>query len=155
MKIVIFSIVTSLMLFSFSGCSASPKGAYALKTKEYGQCRSVKKGERFRYKKKRVKYICEDDTHVLVGKPYQIKDDWFYPSGELKGKKVSNLGYSKIVKVYHNRCELKGAYGSGNDAIRKFYFASSIKACKPFSWSGKGGLVPFDSVDECEMKCHP
>ena len=142
----------SILLFLFAGCSASPKNAYALKTVEHGQCRLLNKGERIYYKKKRAQYLCEDN-YVLLSKPYKVNDEWYFPSGEYDGNKVTNISSTKIEKVFHNICQVKGLYGTGNKKIKKFYFDTKLKRCKPFEWSGKGGFVPFDSVDICEMKC--
>ncbi len=141
-----------IAMLSFNGCSISPNNAYALKTVDHGQCHTVRKGEKIYYKKRRVKYLCEDN-YVLFSKPYQSKDEWYYPSGYYDGKRVRNVSTAKIDKVYHNICQVKGLYGSGDKKIKKFYFDTKLKRCKPFEWSGKGGFVPFNSVDECEMEC--
>lgn len=140
------------LLFLFTGCSASPKNAYALRTADHGQCRSLTKGERIYYKKKRAQYLCEDN-HVLLSKPYKIKDEWYFHSGEYDGKKVKNISSTKVDKVFHNICQVKGLYGTGDKKIKKFYFDTKLKRCLPFEWSGQEGFVPFDSVDLCEMKC--
>lgn len=148
-------LMSSVIVLSlFSACSSSPKGAYALQTADYGQCRMLKKGERIRYKKRLVKYVCADDKHLLIGKPYKVKGDWYYESAQFNGKKVEKASYTKIKKTFSNRCQLQGTYGTGKQKIQKFYFNTSTKRCKPFEWSGKGGLVPFSSRDECEAKCY-
>ena len=151
-KLSVMMALGSVVIFLSTACSVSPKNAYALKTAEHGQCRLTKKGERIYYKKKRAVYICEDN-HVLFKKPYKIKDAWYFPSGHYDGRKVKKLSASKVEKVLHNRCQLKGIYGTGNQTIKKFYFDTKLNRCQPFEWSGKGGYVPFDSVDICEMEC--
>jgi len=139
----------------FSGCFlTSPKGAFALETKEYGQCRPLKRGERIAYKKRLVKFVCEDTQHVLFGNPYELKGDWYYKSGTYKGKKVSNISHAKVVKAFRNRCELPGVYGVGKMKVQMFYFDVSLKSCRPFEWSGDGGSAPFDSRDACEAYCY-
>ncbi len=151
----IVRLISSLIVLSlFSACSSSPKGAYALQTADYGQCRILKEGEKIRYKKRLVKYVCADDKHFLIGKPYQVKGNWYYESAQLNGKKVEKASYTKIKKTFHNSCQLQGTYGKGKEKIQKFYFKASAKRCKPFEWSGKGGFVPFSSRDECEAKCY-
>lgn len=146
-------LLSVILAFGFYGCSASPKGAYALKTAEYGQCRSLKKGERIQYKKRLVEYVCEDN-YVLIGKPYKIKDEWFYKSGKYNGKKVTSVSHTKVDKAYRNICQIEGSYGSGAEKIKKFYFDTKLKRCKSFEWSGKDGFAPFDSEDICEMHCY-
>lgn len=153
MKKVYSALLVASSIFLFSGCSSSPVNAYAVKTADYGQCRSLKKGERIAYKKRPVAFICED-RHVLVGKPYKIEDTWYYKSGLYDGKKVKAASQTKVNKVLRNICQLQGSYGAGTQKIRKFYFDTTLKSCRPFQWSGKGGTAPFDSVDICEMNCH-
>jgi hypothetical protein len=143
-----------LLLSFFSGCSFSPQGAYALKTADYGECRRLHKGEKIRYKKRLVKYVCSDDKHLLIGKPYKVKGDWYYESARFNGKKIERACYTKIEKSFQNRCQIQGQKGTGSEKIRKFYFDTKFKECRPFEWSGKGGLVPFESKDGCEAQCY-
>ncbi len=145
-------MLSGVALLLLTGCSASPKNAYALRTADHGQCRSLNKGERIYYKKKRVQYLCEDN-YVLFARPYKHKDIWYFPSGEYKDKKISKVSSTKIEKVFHNICQVQGLRGTGDKKITKFYFDTKLKRCIPFEWSGKGGFVPFDSVDICEMNC--
>ena len=147
------SIVAILGLFLISGCTASPKNAFAIKTAEYGQCRGLEKGEAIRYKKRLVSYVCED-KHVLFGEPYQLEDEWYFKSGKYDGKKVKEVSSVKVDKRIHNICQFEGTYGSGDSHIRKFYFDNKLKACFPFDWSGKEGIAPFDSQDVCEKSCY-
>ena len=146
-------ILVLLMAVGFIGCTGSPKNAFALKTEDYGQCRMLDEGERIFYKKRRVSYICEDG-HVLLSKPYEQDEAWYFSSGFYDGKKVINISSTKVLKTFHKICQLEGAYGTGNESIRKFYFNTKLKACQPFEYSGKDGIVPFDSRDECEMNCY-
>ena len=136
-----------------SGCLSSPKNAFAVKTEDYGQCRTLQKGEKIRYKKRLVQYVCEDNR-VLIGKPYKVKGEWYFKTGTYDGKRVRKDSYTKVTKSFNNICKMEGVYGDGNEQIKKFYLDRKIKKCIPFMWSGKGGFVPFDSVDECEMKCY-
>ncbi len=147
-------ISITLVVSFFTGCTASPEGAYALKTADYGQCRVLHMGEKIRYKKRLVSYVCADDKHLLIGEPYKVKGDWYYKSARYNGKKVEKARYTKIEKSFHNRCQLKGSYGEGTQKIKKFYFDTGLKACRPYEWSGEGGMVPFSTRDECEAKCY-
>jgi len=151
MKLVGLFFVGAMILF-FSGCGGSPKNAYALKTADYGQCRSIEKGEKIFYKKRLVRYVCED-MHVLFGEPYEKQDIWYFKSGLLEEGDVKHISSTKVEKVLHKQCELEGAYGIGTQEIRKFYFNSVFLACKPFIWSGKAGIAPFNSKDECRVEC--
>jgi len=140
-------------MFGFIGCTSSPKNAFSVKTEDYGQCRSLYKGEKIRYKRRLVQYVCEDN-HVLIGKPYRVDGHWFFKSGLYNGKKVKKDSFTKITKSFHNLCNMSGSYGDGTEDIRKFHFDTKLKRCLPYSWSGKGGFVPFSSVDDCEVACY-
>lgn len=143
------------VLSVLSGCAAvSPKDAYGVKTSEHGQCRMLNKGERISYKRKPVSFVCED-RYVLVGEPYKRGDLWYFKSASYDGKKVSTLlSEVKVEKSLYNICHLEGSYGTGEQKIEKFYFDTKLQSCRPFSWSGKDGIVPFSSVDICEMHCN-
>ena len=148
-----FTLVSTLLgLFFLAGCTASPEGSFGLKTAEYGQCRGLEKGEKIRYKKRLVTYVCEE-RHVLFGEPYKRDDAWYFKSGRFDGKRVKDISQAKVEKSFHNICQFEGSYGTGDQYIRKFYFNTKLKACLPFDWSGKDGIVPFDSKDLCEMNC--
>lgn len=47
-------------------------------------------------------------------------------------------------------CVLEPQVGFGNAAIPKYYFDSIEKKCKQFIWGGGGGVVPFQTLEECE-----
>lgn len=51
------------------------------------------------------------------------------------------------------RCFLKPDAGECEAAIPKYYFNSDEGKCKVFLWGGCGGVVPFDSKEECEKAC--
>lgn len=144
-------IIVSVMLF-FVGCGGSPKNAYAVKTKDYGQCRSINSGEKIYYKKKLVRYVCED-MHVLLDKPFEKKDEWYYKAGFYDGKKVKKAKTTKVTRTFHKQCDLEGAYGTGTQKIKKFYLNTKNKTCTPFMWSGEAGIVPFDTKDDCRFEC--
>ena len=131
----------------------SPQNAFAVKTADYGQCRSLNKGEKIRYKKRPVSFVCED-RHVLYGKPYKGNGEWYFKSGTYDGKKVKEASATKVEKILHNICHIQGSYGTGSAKIRKFYFNTKLQRCMPFEWSGKDGMAPFDSQDICEMNCY-
>jgi trypsin inhibitor len=152
-KLFSATVVIVLGLFAFAGCSMSPQYAYAVKTADYGQCRSLIKGERIRYKKRPVSFICEEN-HILYGKPYKSSDTWYFKSGIYDGKKVKEASPTRVVKTLRNICQIQGSYGTGTEKIRMFYFNTKLQRCMPFEWSGKGGMAPFDSQDICEMNCY-
>ena len=38
-------------------------------------------------------------------------------------------------------------------AITKYYFDQEENECLEFTWGGCGGLVPFETMDDCESRC--
>jgi Kunitz/Bovine pancreatic trypsin inhibitor domain len=52
-------------------------------------------------------------------------------------------------------CALTPDAGVCLAAFPKFYFDPKEKICKQFTWGGCGGVVPFQTKEECEAcKCH-
>ncbi len=44
--------------------------------------------------------------------------------------------------------------GSCKAAFKRYYFDKAEKKCKEFVWGGCNGVVPFDTLEECEScKC--
>lgn len=52
-----------------------------------------------------------------------------------------------------SRCKLEPDAGSCLAAIPKYYFDQKENKCKEFTWGGCGGVVPFDTKEECEKQC--
>ena len=50
-------------------------------------------------------------------------------------------------------CSLEPESGDCFALITKYYYDKDEKKCKSFSWGGCGGVVPFDTLDECENGC--
>ena len=48
-------------------------------------------------------------------------------------------------------CELAPEPGPCFAAIPKYYFDSVEQTCKEFTWGGCGGVVPFDTLEECQQ----
>jgi hypothetical protein len=49
-----------------------------------------------------------------------------------------------------SKCELEPEVGLCNAAIPKYYFDEEEQRCKEFIWGGCGGVVPFDTLEECQ-----
>lgn len=47
-------------------------------------------------------------------------------------------------------CTLVPNQGVCNAAFVRYYFDPKEKKCKPFTWGGCGGVVPFATLQECE-----
>lgn len=53
------------------------------------------------------------------------------------------------------KCKLKPEKGLCKGDFTRFYFDLKASQCKPFSWGGCGGVVPFQSEDECRNFAFP
>lgn len=47
-------------------------------------------------------------------------------------------------------CTLVPDAGMCNAAFVRYYFDPKEKKCKPFVWGGCGGVVPFQTLQECQ-----
>jgi len=54
------------------------------------------------------------------------------------------------IALSQNPCTQIPDSGMCLAAIPKYYFDQSTQQCTMFVWGGCGGVVPFDSMDECE-----
>ena len=51
------------------------------------------------------------------------------------------------------RCNLEPDPGPCKGLAIKFYFDKKDKKCKEFGWGLCEGVVPFDTLEECENRC--
>ena len=58
-------------------------------------------------------------------------------------------GYCGFEEICPN-CELLPEVGPCNAAFPKFYFDKEDNKCKEFIWGGCAGVVPFETLEECE-----
>ena len=50
-------------------------------------------------------------------------------------------------------CQLKPETGPCNAAFPRFYYDEEEGKCKQFIWGGCAGVVPFETLAECENEC--
>lgn len=50
-------------------------------------------------------------------------------------------------------CMLEPETGPCKAAFRKYYYDQEEKTCKTFIWGGCNGVVPFETLEECQEKC--
>lgn len=50
-------------------------------------------------------------------------------------------------------CQLIPQVGMCNAAIPKYYYDQDSSACRMFIWGGCGGVVPFETLEECKSCC--
>lgn len=155
---MIYKVLLTVFLFLLGGCSSMGlnSDAVGVMTAEYGQCIHNTK-ETPRFKKKRVTFRCADDR-VLLGSAYERKGDWYIDSGilvENNGKfKLKNKKRVEFKYGIDSICNLKPMQGKGDRTIKRYYFETKTKECRPFIWHGDGGFVPFKNMDACEQFCN-
>ena len=52
-----------------------------------------------------------------------------------------------------NECYLTPNSGSCFGYVPMYYFDSSTNSCEQFIWGGCAGVVPFQSLSECQEAC--
>ncbi len=148
----------TVLLVMLGGCSTMELNmdSVGVLTEEYGQCiANTKVAPTFNNNK--VTFICQDDR-VLLGQGYKKDGKDVIDSAILlkKGKKyfIREKSQATIVRGLHSVCQIQPMKGNGELSIKRYYFDEKLKRCRPFEWSGKGGIVPFDGMDECEQYCY-
>jgi hypothetical protein len=63
------------------------------------------------------------------------------------------LGQCHEDGVPSNRCQLEPDPGLCKAYIERYYYDSGAKKCKAFIWGGCQGVVPFETLAECENGC--
>jgi len=145
-------------LFLLGGCAVLGvnSNSIGVVTEEYGQCVASTKEDGPRFDRKEITFICPN-KRVLLGWPYEKEGETYMDSALLYKKEgryyVKDKQPASVIEGLHNVCQLKPSKGEGNETIRAYYFDMRLKACRPFIWSGKGGFVPFKSMDACEQYC--
>lgn len=58
-----------------------------------------------------------------------------------------------VTEVLPKKCSLKPETGPCKALFKKYYYDASSKTCKSFIWGGCGGVVPFDTLEDCNNTC--
>jgi len=53
-----------------------------------------------------------------------------------------------------NRCSLIPESGPCKALFTKYYYDKTEKKCKEFNWGGCEGVVPFETLEECQKECN-
>jgi hypothetical protein len=155
---MIKNMLLALTVLFISGCSMVKvdPDSVAVETADHGQCLSTGKGATLSFKKKRVNFICPDG-YVLLGSPYEKEGKTYMDAGSLRrsGERFTLQPRSavEIRRGLHSRCQLDPNQGPCQEPVKKYYFDRKTKSCRPFLWGGCGGVVPFETMDECEKEC--
>ena len=49
------------------------------------------------------------------------------------------------------QCDLTPESGPCEAAIEKYFFDAEDQVCRPFIWGGCDGIVPFDTMEDCQQ----
>jgi len=50
-------------------------------------------------------------------------------------------------------CELKPESGQCRAAHQRYWFDTNTGQCRAFIWGGCNGVVPFETLEECQKTC--
>ena len=53
----------------------------------------------------------------------------------------------------HKDCALIHEVGNCKGSFPRYYFDQTEQKCKVFYWGGCDGLVPFQTLEDCNKKC--
>ena len=68
-------------------------------------------------------------------------------------KSAEKLQTSSFSSYSSNQCEVDPDPGLCKAYFPKYYFDKETLACQEFIHGGCGGVVPFDTMDECTQQC--
>jgi hypothetical protein len=51
-------------------------------------------------------------------------------------------------------CQLKPESGRCRAAIERYWYDPQSESCKAFVWGGCGGVVPFETLQDCQRTCN-
>jgi Kunitz/Bovine pancreatic trypsin inhibitor domain len=57
---------------------------------------------------------------------------------------------TKLNEECQTKCSQVGETGSCKALFKKYYFDKTEKKCKEFIWGGCEGVVPFQTLEECQ-----
>ncbi len=57
----------------------------------------------------------------------------------------------KKDEMISERCSLAPDPGLCKAAFTRYYYDQKEQKCKEFTWGGCGGLVPFETLEECKQ----
>ena len=97
------------------------------------------------------KYFFKDDifADVSTGRPQAL--------GPMKAEHDNDRNniFNDFNLIEKKECSLKPDRGPCKGIFDKFYYDIDSKACKKFIWGGCGGVVPFETIEECNNGCGP
>jgi hypothetical protein len=64
-----------------------------------------------------------------------------------------SISCKKQENTLPDKCLLEPEVGPCNAAFPKYYYDQEEGKCKEFIWGGCGGVVPFETMAECENAC--
>jgi hypothetical protein len=56
--------------------------------------------------------------------------------------------------IVKGNCKLEPNPGPCEAAIIRYYYDQTENKCKEFIWGGCAGVVPFETLQECQQKCN-
>lgn len=56
-------------------------------------------------------------------------------------------------KKLDEKCSLEPDPGMCKAAMPRYYYDKETKKCTQFVWGGCGGVVPFETLAECQTAC--
>jgi len=96
-----------------------------------------------------VDFLNKIETYTAAHRKYNMENGIVSDCAIEQKPEGVRCDEEKPVLVY-DRCELPPNSGPCFAAIPKYYFDQETKTCKEFIWGGCNGVVPFDTMEECQ-----
>lgn len=102
--------------------------------------------------------------NIIVGDNYE----YFTLSINTTGTQLDPYNYYKVkiklpdnvyvsqsfyAEMPENKCDLIPKTGPCRGFIQKYYYNQTTRTCEEFTYGGCRGIVPFDTLQECENNC--
>lgn len=66
---------------------------------------------------------------------------------------ILTLTQCKDDCIKSSKCSLEPNPGPCFASFTRYYYDKNAKQCKPFTFGGCDGVVPFDTLEECKNGC--
>lgn len=63
------------------------------------------------------------------------------------------VGCTQVNNELNDGCSIEPETGPCKAKFTKYYFDFANGVCKEFTWGGCEGVVPFETLEECQQTC--
>jgi hypothetical protein len=94
----------------------------------------------------------KEDNSIEFFKPYLVKLKNYVKNEKESTQNRYNL-INLIKQILPGECDVKPVQGPCKAVIYKYYYNHNDQICDEFLWGGCDGVVPFETLEDCQMIC--